>query len=540
MNDALERALERAGIDTSEVVCVRTVRTAVRVRASDNESVIAADWSHALAEAIRDCIERAGADVVRYRSRADALLDFGRALAGSDVAQVWAWRALGLWTAPADPIHADARTRASQIVRALVDDPQLIVPVLAALAGRGDLARLATVLAPDAWLALASAALRAAGVDAALLSAPPGETECLVESVDGAAARRLHAQHAERIVRASAIARQSPLAPPTAVAVLATLEVDPATLVAGPAVRLAAVRAKIASHVAGAPRPAREPHAIHEPTHVHGTWPERPGAPPAAGRIAPQSMYAMAQPPMDVASESAAEPTRRGYPNEPVGDVVIGEVVPAQPVAIERPSAARNRDERGAPPELARYSPFDPSRPELTDDRVPTRARGSTAFGGLPFLLHILDELEIVPQLVEHPVLAARSGRWAVHRVGTLLVAGAPDDDPAVLAFCGLAPTVQPPSRDEPLPTEGEIAVLRAAADEVAERLRERLSRDAESAAVTLDWTCRRRGEVVADPGWIEMHLSLDDVALEIRRARLDLDPGYVPWLGVVLRIVYE
>jgi hypothetical protein len=45
---------------------------------------------------------------------------------------------------------------------------------------------------------------------------------------------------------------------------------------------------------------------------------------------------------------------------------------------------------------------------------------------------------------------------------------------------------------------------------------------------------------VVADPGWIEVHLSLDDVSTPLRRARLDLDPGWVPWLGVVLRFVYD
>ena len=32
----------------------------------------------------------------------------------------------------------------------------------------------------------------------------------------------------------------------------------------------------------------------------------------------------------------------------------------------------------------------------------------------------------------------------------------------------------------------------------------------------------------------------MDQVATEIRRAGLDLDPGYVPWLGVVVRFIYE
>jgi hypothetical protein len=44
----------------------------------------------------------------------------------------------------------------------------------------------------------------------------------------------------------------------------------------------------------------------------------------------------------------------------------------------------------------------------------------------------------------------------------------------------------------------------------------------------------------VAHPGWLEIHFSLDDVATDLRRAGLDLDPGFLPWLGVVVRFVYD
>ena len=32
---------------------------------------------------------------------------------------------------------------------------------------------------------------------------------------------------------------------------------------------------------------------------------------------------------------------------------------------------------------------------------------------------------------------------------------------------------------------------------------------------------------------------ALEDVSIDIRRTGLDLDPDWVPWLGVVLRFVY-
>jgi hypothetical protein len=49
----------------------------------------------------------------------------------------------------------------------------------------------------------------------------------------------------------------------------------------------------------------------------------------------------------------------------------------------------------------------------------------------------------------------------------------------------------------------------------------------------------RRPGVVRAEPGWIEVHLPLAGVDPVVRRAGLDLDPGWVPWLGAVVRYVY-
>jgi hypothetical protein len=43
----------------------------------------------------------------------------------------------------------------------------------------------------------------------------------------------------------------------------------------------------------------------------------------------------------------------------------------------------------------------------------------------------------------------------------------------------------------------------------------------------------------VADPGWLEVHLDLDTVDVHVRRAGLDVDLGWVPWLGTVVRFRY-
>jgi len=51
---------------------------------------------------------------------------------------------------------------------------------------------------------------------------------------------------------------------------------------------------------------------------------------------------------------------------------------------------------------------------------------------------------------------------------------------------------------------------------------------------------CARAGVIFHDPGWIEFRLRLADVDLDVRRTGLDLDPGFVSWLGAVVVIRYE
>jgi hypothetical protein len=48
-----------------------------------------------------------------------------------------------------------------------------------------------------------------------------------------------------------------------------------------------------------------------------------------------------------------------------------------------------------------------------------------------------------------------------------------------------------------------------------------------------------RHAEIVVDPAWIEVRFAVADVSTEVRRAGLDLDPGWLPWLGLVVRFTY-
>jgi len=49
-----------------------------------------------------------------------------------------------------------------------------------------------------------------------------------------------------------------------------------------------------------------------------------------------------------------------------------------------------------------------------------------------------------------------------------------------------------------------------------------------------------RRGRLEVGPGRADLHLPADAIDIAVRRAGLDIDPGWVPWLGRVIRFHYD
>ena len=129
-----------------------------------------------------------------------------------------------------------------------------------------------------------------------------------------------------------------------------------------------------------------------------------------------------------------------------------------------------------------------------------------------------------------------------LHRVGRR-VAPVDWDDPALLGLAGLLEEGPPPYEVEP-----DAAVRRAVRDlardwiaATAARLREADPEGSVGDPVTaVAALARRSGVVRAGPGWLELTMPLDQVSTTVRRAGLDLDPGWVPWLGVVVRYRHE
>jgi hypothetical protein len=203
--------------------------------------------------------------------------------------------------------------------------------------------------------------------------------------------------------------------------------------------------------------------------------------------------------------------------NEPVVAAVASALAARQPAGLpavgENGHISDRHDEASAVDRLVQPAPV-------------------SACGGVLFLLRVVVDLDLVEVTgAAGSPLAGRPFGWIASSLGQRL-AGAAPDDPAIAVLAGPQDPDDPPSPA----TTAEAAALATLTDRIEAWLQARMGVDP---AENLDWLWRRRVTVVAEPGWIEAVFALDDVDTRVRRVGLDLDPGFVWWLGAVVRFRY-
>jgi len=107
---------------------------------------------------------------------------------------------------------------------------------------------------------------------------------------------------------------------------------------------------------------------------------------------------------------------------------------------------------------------------------------------------------------------------------------GVPAGDAAMRALCGGETPWEEPLEAASLKASEQVAHWSAWLDEAAPEL----------SVPRLLTVCLRDGRLRFEAGWVELHLPLDNVDTSVRRLGLDLDPGWLPWLGCVVRILYD
>ena len=497
LDGELEAALARVAAP-DEVVLVRRLSARVRLSSRGSDRDNARAWSDALALSLARALEQAGTPgLLRFASRAHALRAFVADALQGESARDWAWQRLQLLPPTRERTQGAAQRRQA-LLRLLADDAEHSVPLLRSLLFGAHWPALVAQLHEGELRGLAqSVLLRLAGVGAVAFADGPAPAAAATTPAGAAAG-------------ASPAADAVAAPPPWMASTLASAATPRralwalrlATLLAAPALArrsAAAVDLQWQAWSAAAgrplsdlPLPPRDPAASRSPTAavtreaIHATLPARPGdAAIATGARAP-----------------AAEPPTPG---------------------ADRPLLTRATPE-GRLPDAPAEAPAPADAPA---------AVGRTRHGGLAFLLPLLPQCGALP-LLDDPALWPDLPQ-ALHRFALALwpMAG---DDAAALAFCGLAPGQEPPpAQDLGAPQQAALAAARAL---LLDHLEARLP-DWRGPALLARVVCRD-ARVSADPGWIDVHFALRDVSIELRRAALDLDPGFLPWLGVVLRYVYE
>ena len=556
--------------------CLRRLDVWLRLDAFSADSALGRRWAQSVTDAIADAVCGTGPHVVHYPRRLDAVIDVVAALAVGDRSREWAWRSVGALTS-ADPDPASSPTQAA--LAALARDPAAAVHAISAAVGRVGLPALHRLFGESGWRAVAAIVLAAAGhaprawLDGSGGGTAPegtasdgathggatrggtarggatgaGASDALAADPDGArpgqrsstapdtpaaplsglarasagadgtvtvaAARSI----AEGILARSAFAqawRSNRLRPGAATArawtLLAAAEVEPALLRRPIA---AATLALLPATVTGDPPPASAARLpVAAPTAA-------PPDGPATGR-APASAASPASAPAERPDSTAPEPSRVATTGEAGTNPIPG--------ATPGPVGAPDRETATAPgtPDSARYTTGSP-----------------TAYGGLVYLLATAGAAGIPDDLIADDALADRPLPWSLFQVHRRLCAGlasgrptgAAPTDPALFALAGLAIGPWP----EPEPTAAQAELLDHHAARWAAVTAARLGAGGEDPVAMVAGLTARDGWVEAAPGWVEFRLRLDDVDLAVRRAGLDIDPGYLQWLGAVVVIRY-
>lgn len=521
--------------------CVRRLRLLVELDETEPDASVVSRWADAIAASVRELVPD-GSRVVHYPNRAHAVHEVVESLAQRVAERSWAWQQLGL-LGEQDPDPGEEPGRA--LVAVARREPALVLASLARTARRGRLPALHRVLGEAGWVALAEV------IQAGAAPWRPDPT-----SADTLAPVRpdVVAPWEEADVTWP---RLTPAVRARAAAVLADSELTRAVLASGIVPSEATFAAWATLSVAGA-----DPHGPGlRPAVAHLL--RRRLLPPVASSQSRDLGPVHSRPsPRDVAANpDSAMPTGPGasapaeHGEEPgtrptdaeqgVTPGLGGDVAREDHTAHEPGSAAFCEDRPQAVGTTAAHAAPDHEDDEDAEDHE-RREGQPTEWAGLLFLLNTAGLAGIPDDLDGDPRLAARSLRWSLHQLALRLVPVAATD-PAALALAGISadhgpgrsavPSGDPHCDEEDVALAGHAgrwaeetrAVLRAAAGAAGDG----------SPAPTLWSVTRRPGRVVADPGWLEVHLDLDAVDVHVRRAGLDVDPGWVPWLGTVVRFRY-
>lgn len=516
----LEAAVESLHLDTNALICIREIRLPVYLDTSSATSVLAGTWSDSIAREIQQMIGTGDkATVVRFRTRAEAWVECSKAVVVGDVSRMWAWEQIGLL--PCDSGDS-ARIVVDQWLAGLAKDAPYILPVMSAIREEGLYPQLCLRLTARHWSVLAEALVECFTAD-------------LTGVVDRCASRwtqessgqqtgqggRRPARSAWPGTTTQRLCMDAKSVCTSTLILLATI--DPGLLVRSndeiESNLMGQVRLQGGSALPGTgtdPQPvavADDPGQLSRETRDEMPIVRANGHRdlPAAGQLQPKA------PPV-----AGTPHTDRPSTNDNGADGEAGTLRRARQLrAVTQPDAIV---------ELA--SAADKPAIFAAEQKI-----GSSRSGGLLFYLNLMNGPDgAYRQLADDEVFAGRPATWIWYWLGRSLVPVAADDC-ALLTFAGLVPDYDSSRLDERKPDTAQQASLLKFADALRHLAEDKLELAGMPAPVSIP--TERNVRIIADRGWFECEFSLQDVDTAVRGAGLDLNPGFLPWIGCVVRFRY-
>jgi hypothetical protein len=474
--------------------CVRRLDVSLTLDFDRSDAALETRWSRALVDAIADAITKPSSDLVFYARIVDALIDLLISAIRHCDGHEWAWRQMGLLSSSDRGVCESGADQARVVLAALRRQPRDAIPAVAACVRSTGPASLHRMLGAAGWTELALIAVGALGNSTQL-----GSGIMIVPS----------SQTCQTVITWPPPAHQSRFDDPTGSHVAGA-----AAVLAGDVFDRSAIAAALVRMAIRVERPLARAWAVI-----------------AMADAAPSVLLrADSGVVIDVLAEHFIRPAATGFlaAGTSVGVRDSEDGVGRRRSAAEE--SAHAMSEVGATdttPHTTTSETTESSRDDADRDQ-----RTQSLWAGVLFFLNTA--AGIPEDTLADPVL----GRYPLWRVLSALVQSMVPicaDDPALLAVCGLPRhAVAAPLTDE------EQARVETVASRWIALTAERMGIIDEDPAEVCMRVALRRGSIIAEPGWIEAHLDLDDVDIDVRRAGLDLDPGWIPWLGCVVRFCYD
>lgn len=228
----------------------------------------------------------------------------------------------------------------------------------------------------------------------------------------------------------------------------------------------------------------------------------------AAVRLSPASprighrLSALVPPPQPEKIDATLRAWRRSSDSNVASD---GSETPAAGLHARQPEPATHAE--------TKTDPFDTANDRPPETPSPPPVRLFTQGGGLFFLVPLLQRAGLPEHAARLPAAEADAFPWQVLRLA-LRHARIADDDTLALAF------------EEFPETETPLGCWLISANRSALKL----------TGLNLRQLVRRTAEITLTPTHVDLFFRATDADIRIRRAGLDLDPGWVPWLGRIVR----